>query len=140
MLIIKISHFKHITNLPMQDFLRVSNHFHIRLFWFILIYRSFKVCNKWNSFHNDIGNIKSNLIKSEYPPFLIAEIIKIYFDYKFSSTQKQLKEKSDVHYIKLPYISNLSHHVKNKPSKLCKVFCKKNVNIKPVFSSFRFKN
>ena len=28
-----------------------------------LIDRSFKVCNNWNSFHNDIENIKSNLIK-----------------------------------------------------------------------------
>ena len=24
---------------------------------------SFKICNNWNSFHNDIKNIKSNLIK-----------------------------------------------------------------------------
>ena len=28
----------------------------------------FKICNNWDSFHNDIENIKSNLIK---PPFLI---------------------------------------------------------------------
>ena len=33
-----------------------------------LIDRSFKICNNWDSFHNDIENIKSNLIK---PPFLI---------------------------------------------------------------------
>ena len=26
-----------------------------------LIDRSFKICNNWNSFHNDIENIKSNL-------------------------------------------------------------------------------
>ena len=29
-----------------------------------LIDRSFKICNNWNSFHNDIENIKSNLIKN----------------------------------------------------------------------------
>ena len=28
-----------------------------------LIDRSFKICNNWNSFYNDIENIKSNLIK-----------------------------------------------------------------------------
>ena len=28
-----------------------------------LLDRSFKICNNWNSFHNDIENIKSNLIK-----------------------------------------------------------------------------
>ena len=36
-----------------------------------LIDRSFKICNNWNSFHNDIENIKPNLIKNAYPPSLI---------------------------------------------------------------------
>ena len=31
-----------------------------------LIDRSFKMCNNWNSFHNDIENIKSNLIKNAF--------------------------------------------------------------------------
>ena len=79
-----------------------------------LINRSFKIYNNWNSFHNDIENIKSNLIKNAYPPFLIDKVIKKYLDYKFSSNQNQLKDKSDVHYFKLPYIGNLSHHIKNK--------------------------
>ena len=46
------------------------------------------VCNNWNSFHNDIENIKSNLIKNAYPPSLIDKVIKKYLDYKFSSNQK----------------------------------------------------
>ena len=45
---------------------------------------SLKTCNNWNSFHNDIENIKSNLIKNAYPPFLIDKVIKKYLDYKFS--------------------------------------------------------
>ena len=49
-----------------------------------LIDRSFKSCNNWNSFHNDIKKSKSNLIKNAYPPFLIDEVIKKYLDYKFS--------------------------------------------------------
>ena len=97
----------------------------------------FKICNNWNYFHNDIDNIKSNLIKNAYLPFLIDKVIKKELDYKFSSNQNPLKEKSDVHYIKLPYISNLSH---NKLSKLCKQFCKENFNIKLVFNSFKIKN
>ena len=36
-----------------------------------LIDRSFKICNNWNSFHNDIENVKSNIIKNAYPPSLI---------------------------------------------------------------------
>ena len=105
-----------------------------------LIDKSFKICNNWTSFHNDIENIKSNLIKNAYPPFLIDKIIKKYLNYKFSCNPNQLKDKSDVHYFKLPYIGNLSHHIKNKLSKLCKEFCKENFNIKLVFNSFKIKN
>ena len=105
-----------------------------------LIDRSFKICNNWNSFHNDIENIKSNLIKNAYLPSLIDKVIKKYLDYKFSSNQSQLKDTPDVHYFKLPYIGSLSHHVKKKLSKLCKEFCKENFNIKLVFNSFKIKN
>ena len=48
-----------------------------------LIDRLFKICNNWKPFHNDIENIKSNLIKNAYPPFLIDNVIKKYLDYKF---------------------------------------------------------
>ena len=105
-----------------------------------LIDRSFKICNNWNSFHNDIVNIKSNLIKNAYPPFLIDEVIKKYLDYKFSSNQNQLKDLPDVHYFKLPYIGNLSHYIKNKLSKLYKEHCQENFKIKLVFNSIKIKN
>ena len=101
---------------------------------------SFKICNNWSSFHNDIKKIKSNLIKNAYLPFLIDKVIKKYLDYKFSSNQNQLKDKSDVHFFKLSYIGNLSNHIKNKLSKLCKEFCKENFNTKLVFNSFKIKN
>ena len=141
--IIKISHFKHIINRPIQDFsqtLRVLHHFHYKISLIkCLIDRSFKICINWNSFHNDIENIKSNLIKNAYPPFLIDKIIKKCLNYKFSGNQNQLKDKSDVHYFKLPDIGNLSHHIKNKLSKICKEFCKENVNIKLVFNCSKLK-
>ena len=65
-----------------------------------LIGRSFKICNNWNSFHNDIENIKYNVIKNAYLPSLIDKVIKKYLDYKFSSNQSQLKDTHDVHYFK----------------------------------------
>ena len=71
---------------------------------------------------------------------LIDKAIKKYLDYKFSNNQIQLKGKSDVHYFKLPCISNLSHHIKIRLSKLCKEFSKGNFNIKLVFNSFKVKN
>ena len=40
----------------------------------------------------------------------------------------------------LPYIGNLSHHIKNKLARLCKQFCKENFNITLVFISFKIKN
>ena len=54
----------------------------------------------------------ANLIKNAYLPFLINKVIKKYLDYKFSSSQNQLKDKFDIHYFKLPYIGNLSHNIK----------------------------
>ena len=66
--------------------------------------------------------------------------MKKYLGYQFSTNQNQLKYTSDVHYFKLPYIGNLSHHIKNKLSKLCTEFCKENFNIKLVFNSFKIKN
>ena len=84
-------------------------------------------------------NIKFNL-KIAYLPFLIDKVIKKYLDHKFYSNQNQLKDTSDVNYYKLPYIGNLSHHIKNKLSELCKEFCKENFNIKLVFNLFKVKS
>ena len=105
-----------------------------------LIDRPFKTFYNCNSFHNNIGNIKSNLIKNAYSPFLIAKVIKKYHSYKFSSNQNYLKDTSDIHYFKLLYIGNLSHHIKNKLSKLCNEFCKGNFNVKLVFTFFKIEN
>ena len=137
--IIKISQFKHhkstYTRLILNFKSFTSFSYKISLIK-CLIYRSLKIYNKWNSFHNDIENVKSNLIKDAYPLFLIDKVIKKHLDYKFS----KLKDKSDVHYFKLPNIGNLSHHVKIELSKLCKEFCKENFNIKLVFNSFKIRN
>ena len=140
--IIKISHFKHITNGPTQAFSSQSFTLFSYKISFIkcLIDRSFKICNNWNCFHSDIESIKSNLIKNTYPSFLIDKVIKKYLNFKCSNNLNQLKDTSYVYYLKLPYIGNLSHQIKNKFLKLCKDFRKENVNIKLVFTSFKIKN
>ena len=48
-----------------------------------LIDKSLTIYNKCNSFHNDIENIKSNLIKNAYKPFQINKAIKKFFNYRF---------------------------------------------------------
>ena len=65
-----------------------------------LIDRLFKICNNLHSSHDDVENIKSNLIKNAYPSFLIDKVIKKYLDHKFSNIKNQLKDTSDVYYFK----------------------------------------
>ena len=86
-----------------------------------LIDRSFKICNNQNSFHDYIENIKSNLNKNAYPPFLIDKVIKRYLNHKFSGNQHQLKSISNVYYFKLQQIGYLSYHIRNKLSTLQKI-------------------
>ena len=81
-----------------------------------LINRLFKNYNIWNSFHDDVENIEPNLIKNGYPSLLINKVIKKYLNHKFSNNQNQLNDTFDFYYFKLPYISNVSHHIKNKLS------------------------
>ena len=61
-------------------------------------------------------------------------------DCKFSRNQNQSKDKVAVDQFKLPYIGNLSHHIKNKLSRLCQEFNEENFNIKLVFNSLKIKN
>ena len=76
--------------------------------------------NPIDSFHNDIENIISNLIKNAYLPFLINKVIKKYLDYKFSSNQNQIKE--NLAFITLNYHISATFHTisKLKVPKLCK--------------------
>ena len=81
-----------------------------------LIDKSFKICSNWKSFHNDLGNIKSNLIKKAYPSFIFHKVIKMYLGHKLYSNKNELKNTSYVYYFKLPYTSNLLHRSENKTS------------------------
>ena len=51
----------------------------------------FEIYNNWNSFQNDIENIKSNLFKNAYPPFLIDKVITL--DYQISATSHTIPKK-----------------------------------------------
>ena len=88
---------------------------------------------------NEFVHYVQNLISKAYPPFLIDKFIKKYLDYKFSSSQTQLKDKSDVHYIKLPYIGNLSHHIKINFPNLAKSFVKKILTLSLFFIHLKSK-
>ena len=90
--IIKISHFKHhkSTNTELLINFKIFTSFSYKISLIeCLMDRLFKICNNWNSFHNDFENIKSNLIKNVYLPLLIHKVIKTYLNYKFSSNPNQ---------------------------------------------------
>ena len=110
--IIKISHFKHIKNQPIQDVLLNCNCFTSFSYKISLIKcfmeRSFEICNNRNSFHNDIENINSNLIKNAYPPLLIDKVIKNYLENKFSRNQNQFND--NMMFITLNYHISATFH------------------------------
>ena len=62
-----------------------------------LIHSLFKICNSWNSFHNDIENINSNLIKNANPPSLINKVIKKYLHHRFSINENRSNNTSGVY-------------------------------------------
>ena len=131
-LIIKISHFKHITN-------RLITLFSYKISLIkCLIDRSFKICNSWNSFLNDKKSIKSNLIKNPYLPFLIDKVIKKYLHYKLSSKQNRLKDPSDVHYFKLLYTAIIHTILKINFQTLQKSFVKKTLALSYLIIDSRF--
>ena len=76
-----------------------------------LIDRLFKICNNWNSVHNDIENI-SNRIKNAYPPFLIDKVIKKYLDLSFLETK--ISQKRHLTFITLNYHISATFHTISK--------------------------
>ena len=80
-----------------------------------LIDTPFEIYNNWNSFQNDMENIKSNLFKNAYPPFLIDKVITL--DYQISANFHTIPKKK-------------------KKSELSKEFCKNIFNN----NSFKIKN
>ena len=78
-----------------------------------LIDRSFYIiCNNWNSFHNDIENIKFNVIKNAYPPFLIDKSLKITSIISFLVTK--ISQKTHLTFITLNYNISATFHTISK--------------------------
>ena len=67
-----------------------------------LIYKSFKIYSNWNSFHNDLENVKYNVIKNAYKLLLIDKSIKKYFEHK-SSLVTKINKKTYLKFISLNY-------------------------------------
>ena len=94
--------------------------------------------NFLNFLDNKHPNIKLTLEKQVNHSIAFLDVFVLGIDNQ--NLTLQIYHRSDVYYFKLPYIGNLSHHIKNKLSKLCKEICKENFNIKLVFNSFKIKS
>ena len=92
-----------------------------------LIDRLIKICNNWNSFQNDVENIKSSLIKNAYLPFLINK--KKHLNFKISSNQNHLKDKSNVHCFNLSLSATFHTISKIKFWNFAKSFVKKHLTL-----------
>ena len=108
--------------------------------------QSFEILCKVSKFRKNANLSKKFLVSydvtSLFTNIPLQETIDIAINLIFNHNPNlsQLKDAPEVHYFKLPYIGNLSHHIKKKLSKLCKEFCNENFNVKLVFNSFKIKN
>ena len=78
------------------------------------IVRSFKICNNWNSFHNDLANLKSSLIKNAYPPFLISFLKSLKSTLIISFQVTKINEKTNLTFITLNYHISATFHTISK--------------------------
>ena len=95
--------------------------------------------------HNIVYNIskipvryKASIKDVLYPPFLIDKQIKLFFNNKLSKndTHKEISNKENTIYHKLPYIGDISVTIKKKIGESSKRFCK-NTDINIVLTPFK---
>ena len=109
-----------------------------------LLDRIYKINSSWKGFDLDVKKLSSYLLRNLYPKRLIDKYIKRFLDKKLAvSTQSdntKNKDEKEIRYIKLPYIGEFSKTVKTKIDKLIKRFCKENVQVRLIFTTFKIKN
>ena len=105
-----------------------------------LIDRTFQINNTWIGFHLDLKNLRTIILKNEYPEKQFDLQVNKYLNKKLSKEQSGNsieKEEQKLRYFKLPYIGKFSDYTQKKINKLIKQFCKDNIKIKLVFDSFK---
>ena len=98
-----------------------------------------RINSGWEFFHADLLKLLRILQRNEYPLRMVDSHIKNYLTSKFSITTVNETE-TDVcipNYFKLPFIGIYSNFTQKKINKLINRFCKENIRIHLVFSSFK---
>ena len=103
-----------------------------------LLDRTYKICSSTEKFYRESKKLTKTLLRNMYPKRLIDKYIKRYLENK----DKNLLEIStkDIRYVTLPYIGHFSDYAKNKINKLVKQFCKKEFQIRLVFTTCKLKS
>ena len=101
----------------------------------MIVYQSLK-----NIFHNECKQLINTFVRNLYPKRLIDKCIKRYLDNTNKDKQNEQVEVKDIRYVTLPYIGHYSNFAKCKINKLVKQFCKKELQIRLVFTTSKLKS
>ena len=105
-----------------------------------LLDRTFKLYSAWKSFHLDVSELRDFLVRNLFPSRFVDKCIRQFLNKIFVKVEKKvLPERTETRYIILPYIGNYSKVARDKIKNLILEFCKENVSIKVVFSTFKVK-
>ena len=71
-----------------------------------LIFRAFRICDGWASFHNEMNFLRHYFETNGYPGSVFYDVLRKFLNRKFSSTPTKLTVDKLPFYVKLPFLSN----------------------------------
>ena len=107
-----------------------------------LVDRVYKINNSWVGFHLDVKKLIVISRKNCFPSWVIDKIIHSYVSKKMNPLNGQIDSpySGKTHFYKLPYVGRFSKIAQTKLRKLLKRYCKADLDVKLVFSTFKLRN
>ena len=105
-----------------------------------LIDRFYKINNTSSGLQNDLNKLSDTLKCNSFPSHIIDRTFKRYLDGSFSQKSRNTNDDNNTRYFKLPFVCHYSKIAKLKLRQLTKRFCKSDLTIKLVFTSFKIQN
>ena len=105
-----------------------------------LIDRTYKINNTSSGFQNDLIKLSDTLKRNSFPSHIIDKTFKRYLNKPSNQKSRNVNDKNNTRYFKLPFIGRYSRIAELKLRQLLKRFCEADLNIKLVFTSFKIKN
>jgi len=111
-----------------------------------LVDRVYKINNTWLGFHGVLKKLTMILRKNCFPIWVIDKIIHSYVSKKMNANATNVwtgllsSDGTSTHFCKLPYVGRFSKAAQIKLRQLLKHYCKTDLDITLVFSTFKFRN